>query len=69
MTYGRHNPRITFDQYLKLVEVKRSRERGMFQRLVREWGVPQSTVSTAVRRGIKMYEYRIWKSQTGAQPW
>lgn len=65
MTYGRHNPRITLEQYVQLLGLKRERERveyGAFQKLVEEWGVPQSTLSTAVCRGIKRYDYKLWKS-------
>jgi hypothetical protein len=63
MTYGRYNPRITFDQYVMLMKLREATEleRGTFQKLVREWGVPQSTLSTAVNRGIKTYEYKLWK--------
>lgn len=67
MTYGRYNPRITLEQYVQLLRLKQEQERegvrdGTFQRLVEQWGVPQSTVSTAVCRGIKSYDYKILKS-------
>lgn len=65
MTYGRYNPRISFDQYVQLLDMKRERdeiERGAFQQLVKKWGIPQSTLSTAVCRGIKAYDYKLWKS-------
>lgn len=65
MNYNRRNPRISFDQYVMLMKLRKVRdevERGTFQKLVREWGVPQSTLSTAVNRGIKLYDYKLWKS-------
>lgn len=68
MSYGRYNPRITMEQYVQLLRLKREGdnvERGEFQKLVKQWGIPQSTLSTAVHRGIKCYDYKLWKS--GAQ--
>ena len=63
MTYGKNNPRLTFDQYVMLMRLREAPEvkRGTFQMLVRNWGVPQSTLATAVSRGIKAYDYRLWK--------
>lgn len=70
MSYSRYNPRISFDQYVHLLKVNTSREsdeveRGALQQLARQWGIPQTTLSTAVHRGIKCYDYRLRKS--GAQ--
>ena len=64
-SFNRSNPRITFDQYLVLLRLKKRRdqiERGTFAKLVRHWGMPQSTVASAVTRGIKAYDYKLWKS-------
>lgn len=71
MSYGRYNPRISFDQYVHLLKLNMKRERdeverGALQQLVRQWGIPQSTLSTAVHRGIKCYDYKLRKS--GVQP-
>jgi len=68
MSYGRYNPRITMEQYVQLLLLRREGdnvERGELQKLVKQWGIPQTTLSTAVHRGIKCYDYKLRKS--GAQ--
>ena len=61
----RYNPRLSFEQYLIVLERKHKaaaeRERVRYKDLVKEWGVRQSVIGTALKRGIKQYEYRIWK--------
>jgi hypothetical protein len=55
------------EQYRILLERKRiaaaNEERVRYKDLTREWGVRQSVIGTALRRGIKQYDYRIWKEQ------
>lgn len=61
----RYNPRLSFEQYLIVLERKHKaaaeRERVRYKDLVKEWGIRQSVIGTALKRGIKQYEYRIWK--------
>lgn len=64
---SRYNPRLSMEQYRILLERKRiaaaNEERVRYKDLTREWGVRQSVIGTALRRGIKQYDYRIWKEQ------
>jgi hypothetical protein len=63
---SRYNPTLTFEQYQVLLERKRlahaDGERLKYKDLMKEWGVKQHALATAVQRGIKQYEYRIWKA-------
>jgi hypothetical protein len=44
---SRFNPKLTFEQYKDLVD---------------EWGIQQYYMATAVNRGIKQYDYLLWKA-------
>ena len=35
-----------------------------YKDLIQQWGVPHYHLSTAVYRGIKQYDYRLWKEET-----
>ena len=68
MTYvklSRYNPRLTFEQYCIVLERKRiakdNLERVRYKDLTQAWGVRQSVIGTALQRGIKQYDYRLWK--------
>jgi len=37
------------------------RERVRYKDLVKEWGIRQSVIGTALQRGIKQYDYILWK--------
>ena len=66
--FNRSKPRLTLEQYKHLQDIRFGRveaERGIFTKLKQEWGVPQSTISTAVTRGIKKYDILML---TEAQP-
>ena len=64
---SRYNPRLSMEQYRILLERKRiaaaNEERVRYKDLTSEWGVRQSVIGTALRRGIKQYDFRIWKEQ------
>jgi len=66
---SRKTPKITFDQYKLILKTKAdvSAGRGRIIRLSKELNLAQSTVSTAICRGIRQYDYRIWK-ESGEYP-
>ena len=37
------------------------RARVRYSDLVKEWGIRQSVIGTALQRGIKQYDYILWK--------
>lgn len=65
----RYNLTLSFDQYKFLLarkkEAQKNRERIKYKDLVKEWGVKQYYMATAMNRGIKQYDYRIWKESQG----
>jgi len=56
---------LSFDQYKILLERKKKANgrNAKYKDLVKQWGIPHYNLSTAVYRGIKQYDYRIWKEQ------
>jgi hypothetical protein len=62
---SRYNPRLSFDQYKIVLQRKKHAadecERVRYKDLVKEWGVRQSVIGTALRKGIKQYDYILWK--------
>ena len=62
---SRYNPRLSFEQYLVVLERKRDAaaecERVRYSDLVKTWGIRQSVIGTALRRGIKQYDYLLRK--------
>lgn len=62
---SRYNPRLSFEQYLTVLERKRDAaaecERVRYSDLVKTWGIRQSVIGTALRRGIKQYDYLLRK--------
>lgn len=67
---SRFNPTLTFEQYKFLLkrreQARKDRKRIKYKDLVQEWGVKQSYMANAVFRGIKQYDYRIWKEKQNA---
>jgi hypothetical protein len=64
MKRSRFNPCLTFEQYCELLQRRREcAGRIKYKDLYTKWNVRQSTLGTVLRRGIKQYDYRIWKSQ------
>jgi hypothetical protein len=61
--FGGGKPKITMDQYRKILEVKNKpgSKYGRYKALQVEFGISQSTLSSAVRRGVKVYDYFIRK--------
>ena len=60
-------PKVTlsFEQYKILLDRKR-RANGRNVKckdLIQQWGVPHYHLSTAVYRGIKQYDYKLWKEE------
>jgi hypothetical protein len=62
---SRYNPRLSFEQYKIVLKRKKlareENERVRYKDLVKEWGIRQSVIGTAIRRGIKQYDYVLWK--------
>ena len=57
---------LTFDQYKILLDRKR-RANGRnvkYKDLIQQWGIPHYHLSTAVYRGIKQYDYKLWREET-----
>ena len=62
---SRYNLRLSLDQYKLLLERKRqaeqSQQRIRYSDLVKAWNIRQSVIGTALQRGIKQYDYVLWK--------
>lgn len=62
---SRFNLILSLDQYKVLMARKKQaiedEDRVRYKDLVKEWGIKQHHMSTAVHRGIKQYDYIIWK--------
>jgi hypothetical protein len=62
---SRYNPRLSFEQYKIVLKRKKlareENERVRYKDLVKEWGIRQFVIGTAIRRGIKQYDYVLWK--------
>jgi hypothetical protein len=62
---SRYNPRLSFEQYKIVLKRKKlareENERVRYKDLVKERGIRQSVIGTAIRRGIKQYDYVLWK--------
>jgi hypothetical protein len=67
----RYNPTLSFDQYKFLLkrkeQARKDRKRIKYKDLVQEWGVKQSFMANAIFRGIKQYDYLIWKEEQNAK--
>jgi hypothetical protein len=67
----RYNLSLSFEQYKFLLERKKKaraeKERIKYKDLVKEWGVKQYFMATAMNRGIKQYDYLIWKEEQNAK--
>ena len=68
---SRFNPTLTFEQYKFLLKRKeqsrKDRKRIKYKDLVQEWGIKQHYMANAIFRGIKLYDYRIWKEEQSAK--
>ena len=68
---SRFNLTLTFEQYKFLLKrkehAKKYGERIKYKDLVKEWGIPQYFMATAMNRGVKQYDYRIWKEEQDAK--
>lgn len=53
------------EQYQELLRRKQlAQEEGRrirYKDLTKQWGVAQSVIGSAVSRGIKRYDYKLWK--------
>ena len=62
---SRYNLRLSLDQYKLLLERKRQAEQNQrrirYSDLVKAWNIRQSVIGTALQRGIKQYDYVLWK--------
>ena len=62
---SRYNIRLSFEQYQLLLHRKKkadaSGKRIRYKDLIDMWGIRQSVIGTALYRGIKQYDYILWK--------
>jgi len=62
---SRYNLRLSFEQYQVLLDRKQQaterHERVRYKDLIESWGIRQSVIGTALQRGIKQYDYILWK--------
>lgn len=58
--------KITLEQYKEIMQLKKEKERVSeltYARLGKKLGLRPSTIINAARRGIKKYDYQIWKEE------
>ena len=62
---SRYNPSITFEQYKTLLErredARANKKRINYRPLAQEWGHNPMHLASALHRGIKQYDYILWK--------
>jgi hypothetical protein len=62
---SRYNLRLSLEQYQLLLyrkqKAKANGERIRYKDLIELWGIRQSVIGTALQRGIKQYDYILWK--------
>lgn len=67
----RYNLTLSFEQYKFLLQRKKeailNHERIKYKDLVEQWGIKQYFMATAMNRGIKQYDYKIWKENISNQ--
>lgn len=58
-------PAMTYEQYKEIVKLKRLKEahNKTYGQLAKELGLHPSTVTCAARRGVKRYDYAMWKEE------
>lgn len=72
MPFPGSRPKLTLDQYKEILEMKKEKQgrrpkRGTLEltyaKLGGKFGVRSSVIVDAARRGIKRYDYQIWKEE------
>jgi hypothetical protein len=62
---SRYNPGITFEQYKVLRERRANaianKQRINYRPLAEQWGISPLHMASALHRGIKQYDYLLWK--------
>ena len=62
---SRYNPSITLEQYKTLLErrenARANKKRINYRPLAEEWGRNPMHLASALHRGIKQYDYILWK--------
>jgi hypothetical protein len=62
---SRYNPGITLEQYKVLRErranAKANKQRINYRPLAEQWGISPLHMASALHRGIKQYDYLLWK--------
>ncbi len=56
-------PAMTYEQYKQIMELKELKEKHLktYVQLAKELGLTVSTVTCAARKGIKRYDYALWR--------
>ena len=63
---ARTKPRMSYAQYLEAKRCFKVRsETPSLCRLAKQWGIPVSNISLALRRGVKRYDIRLHKESSG----
>lgn len=59
-----YHPKLTLEQYKHAIECKRKRDEiPTMNDLGKQWGVSGSTIVSALRKGIKRYDYIIMRER------
>lgn len=60
-----NKPKISLDQYKQILDLKKSKQGPIkemtYAFLAKKLGLRASTVINAARKGIKRYDYQLWK--------
>lgn len=60
-------PSLSIDQYREVLTLKEARRTYLqditYAQLARKWGIPVGTVINAARKGVKRYDYAMWKER------
>jgi DNA invertase Pin-like site-specific DNA recombinase len=58
-------PAMTYEQYKQIIELKELKEKHLktYVQLAKELGLTVSTVTSAARKGVKRYDYAMWKEE------
>ena len=58
-------PAMTYEQYKQIVELRELKKKctKSYVQLAKELGIGVTTVTSAARKGIKRYDYMLWKEE------
>ncbi len=58
-------PAMTYEQYKEIVALRELKKKHLktYVQLAKELGIGVTTVTSAARKGIKRYDYMLWKEE------